>query len=285
MLKKLTFGSITFLFYILGCCAVAAGTAMFLAPNGISPGGFTGIATALNRLWGLPSGITLFAINIPVLTLGFLKLGGLFVLKTALVTFVFSCTLELFDKFAPSIITDSIIAAIFGGILLGVGISLIMLKGATTGGVDIIAKLINRRYPHITVGRVVLLFDAAVALFAAFVYGNIESALYSVVAMYTSARLMDSLLYGADKGKIIYIISESSEQICRALTTDLERGVTKLKASGGYTNKDRTVLMCTVRRHEVSSVYKIISEHDKSAFIVVGEAGEIIGEGFKAIKD
>lgn len=273
------------LFYCLGCAAFSVAITVFLSANEISPGGFTGIATALHSLFGLPSGITLFVINVPVLILGFVKLGGIFVLKTAFVTGLLSVTLELSEKFLPTVETDHILAALFGGILMGTGISLVMLRGATTGGIDIIARLINRRFPHITVGRVILFVDAAVIIFASFVYGNFESALYSVVAMYASSKVMDNVLYGADKGKIIYIVTSAPDEICTAINSRVARGVTKLSVVGGYTGNNRVMLMCTVRRHEVSGVYSVINEFDPNAFIVVGEAGEIIGEGFKNINN
>jgi len=166
---------------------------------------------------------------------------------------------------------------------MGLGISIVMLKGASTGGVDILAKFINRRFRHITMGRVILIIDAFVIAIATLVYRNIESALYSVVALYASSMIMDTVLYGADKGKLIYIVTEKSNEICKDINTRLERGVTVLKAYGGYTGNDRTLLLCTVRRYEVAGIYEVVESYDPKAFIVVTDAGEIIGEGFKRL--
>lgn len=283
MNKKMLSFLLDILYYIAGSFIYSSAVTMFISANEISPGGLTGIATVLNHLFSLPSGITLFFLNIPILIIGFIKFGGIFIIKTTIATTVLSFSLSVTDALLPAFQIDKILAAVFGGILMGLGISLVMLRGATTGGVDIIAKLINRRFRHLTVGRLILLMDAVVIAIAAVAYRNVESALYSVISMYASSRIMDTILYGADKGKIIYIVTNSPKEICAAVNTVLSRGITMLSAVGGYTGQSRVMLMCTVRRHEVSEVYSIINEYDKKAFIVVSDAGEIIGEGFKPI--
>lgn len=272
------------IFFILGCFIYSASVTMFISSNEISPGGFTGIATVINYLFKLPSGLMLLILNIPVLILGLIKFGGMFVIKTSFVTVLASLSLTVTDLLLPIFKIDKILAAVFGGILMGLGLSLVLLRGATTGGVDILAKLINKKFRHLTVGRIILIMDALVIAFAAFVYKNVESALYSVIALYSSTYIMDAMLYGADKGKIIYIVTEFPEEVCRDINNNLGRGVTMLSAKGGYTGKERSMLLCTVRRHEVSYVFDIIENRDSSAFIVVSDAGEIIGEGFKALK-
>lgn len=269
--------------YIVGCFIYSSAVTMFVSPNEISPGGFTGIATVLNYLFSLPSGIVLFLLNIPVLILGFLKFGGAFIIKTSIATVIVSFSLTVTDMLLPVFHIDKILAAVFGGTLMGLGLSLVMLRGATTGGIDILAKLINKRFRHLTVGRVILIMDAAVITLAALIYRNIESALYSVISMYASSMIMDMVLYGGDKGKLIYIVSAHPDEICKDIISELGRGVTVLSAKGGYTGKERSLLLCTVRRHEVSAVYSILNKYDKNAFIIVSDAGEIIGEGFKAL--
>ena len=213
--------------------------------------------------------------------IGFITFGGLFIVKTAIASSLLSAALTVTDLTLPSFSIDMILAAIFGGILMGIGLSLIMLRGATTGGIDIIAKLINRKYRHLTFGRLILLMDGLVILFAAIIYRNIESALYSVIAMYGTSYVMDMILYGSDKGKLVYIVTDFPNEICKSIGSKLKRGVTVLSAKGGYTGRQRSLLLCTVRRHEVSLLYEIINEFDDKSFIIVGDAGEIIGEGFK----
>lgn len=270
-----------FLYYIAGSSAYSVAVIMFLSANEISPGGLTGIATVLNHLFSLPIGTVVFILNIPVLTLGFLKFGKYFILKTALATLFVSVLLDIFEIFLPQTKIDLILASVFGGLLMGFGISLIMLRGGTTGGVDVIAKLINRRFPHISMGRIILTIDACVVALSALVYKNIQSALYSVVALYASTRIMDLLLYGADRGKIVYVISDKPQDIVSDIMTVVRRGVTVINVTGGFSGENKKMIMCTVRMNEVSSVVKNVRKHDDNAFIVIGEAGEIIGNGFK----
>lgn len=281
MRKKFLHLMVDMFWYLLGSAVYAVAVAVFISPNEISPGGLTGISELIRYFTGIPAGILLMVLNLPILILGLIKFGGLFIIKTFIATAFASVMLTVAEILAPKMVVDRILACVFGGVLMGLGLSLVLHHGATTGGVDIIAKLINRRMPHLTVGKLILGFDGVVILLAAIVYRNIESALYSVIALYVSSRLMDTVLYGADKGKIIYIISSSPDSIIKSVNKILRRGVTVLQANGGYTGQPYRMLMCTVRRHEVSEVYRIIKDCDPKAFTVVSDAGEIIGEGFK----
>lgn len=268
-------------YFVVGAAVYSVSVNMFLSPNGISPGGFTGVAAVINYVTKIPTGTMLFLFNIPILLLGYTKMGGRFIIKTSIVTALVSFGLDVSARILPPLKTDGILASMFGGIFMGIGLSLILLRGATTGGIDIIAKLINRKYRHLTVGKIILMADGVVIALNAIVYRNAESALYSIIAMYMGTRLMDVLLYGADKGKIIYIVTRKADQICREINHTVGRGVTRLSAVGGYTGEIRTMLMCTVRVHEVAAVHDAVKTHDNHAFIVVSDAGEIIGEGFK----
>ena len=273
--------AVDLLVYIAGGIIYSVAVLLFLSANEISPGGLTGIATMLNYLFMLPIGTVTFMLNIPILVIGFMKLGGIFILKTTLATVIISIILDVIEAFLPAIRINPILAAVFGGLLMGFSISMFMLRGATTGGVDIIAKLINRRFPHMTVGRLMLFVDAVVVALSAFAYKNIESALYSVIALYASSRVIDMMLYGADKGKIVYIITEESTNMAGEIMSLVKRGITVIGVTGAYTGRRLNMLMCTVRRNEVSAVCRLARENDANAFIVIAEAGEILGEGFK----
>ena len=279
--KQLFSFLIDLLFYIAGGMIYSVAVLLFLTENEISPGGLTGIATILNYLFSLPIGTVVFILNIPLLAAGFIKFGGVFIVKTAVASAVMSLTLDISGLFMPKMQIDPILAALFGGLLMGMGISLFMLRGATTGGTDIIAKLINRKFPHLTVGRLMLAADAAVVGLSALVYKNMESALYAVIAIYASSRVMDLILYGADRGKIIYVITDNAKELSDSIMSLINRGVTLLDVTGAYTGTKRQMLMCTVRRHEVAAVCRLATSCDKNAFIIVGEAGEVLGEGFK----
>ena len=269
------------LYFVAGAIIYSVSVNVFLSPNGISPGGFTGVAAVINHITNIPTGTMLFVFNIPVLIVGYIKMGGMFILKTSFVTVMVSLSLDVSAKLLPVIRADGILVSMFGGILMGIGLSLILLRGATTGGIDIIAKFINRKYRHLSVGKIILMADGVVILLNALVYRNAESALYSIVAMYMGTRLMDVLLYGADKGKIIYIITNLPDEICNEINNTVGRGVTKLSVIGGYTGETKIMLMCTVRVHEVAAIHDLVKQYDDRAFMVVSDAGEIIGEGFK----
>jgi len=285
MKKKIIGFLYDILIFIIGCFMYSVAVTVFLSSNEMTPGGITGVATAVNYVFSLPTGTVLFLLNVPILILGFVKFGGFFIIKTAIATVLLSICLEISENFLPVFVGDKILAAVFGGILAGGGLSLIIRRGATTGGVDILAKLLNRIFRHFSVGKLIFLMDTAVIALAILVYGNFESGLYSAVAIYVASYVMDKVLYGADKGKIVFVISLKAEEIATAVNERLGRGVTMISAKGSYTKEDRTVLMCTVRLYEVAALYSVIDEYDKSAFIAVGEAGEIIGEGFKIHKN
>lgn len=269
------------LYFTLGSFVYSFAITCVLAPAHISPGGITGVATVLNYLFSLPIGMTALVLNIPLLILGFLKFGMTFIARTAAATTISSLLLDLVTLFVPKIHLEGILAAIFGGVLLGLGLGTVLLRGATTGGTDIAAKLINARFAHISVGRCVLISDMLVVALTATVYGDISSALYSVVALYASSRVVDGLLYGADSGKLIFAVSLNTQEIANGIMKELSRGVTVLPSRGAYTGKASGMIFCAVRKHEVSAVHRIIHTVDNKAFIIVCEAGEILGEGFK----
>lgn len=269
------------LFFAVGSFVYSVAIIVFLSANKISPGGVTGVATALNYLFDLPIGTTVFVLNIPLLLLGFLKFGKAFILKTAITTAIVSVLLDICEIYLPRLSIDLILASVFGGSLMGLGVSLVMLRGSTTGGVDIIAKLINKRYPYLSVGRIMLFTDAVVVIISAYVYKNTQSALYSIITLYASSKIMDLMLYGADKGKIVYVISNKTQDIVSGILNEINRGVTVIDVTGGYRGEKKQMIMCTVRRNEVHAVYKYVRNTDNNAFVVVAEAGEIFGEGFK----
>ena len=269
------------IYYIVGGCIYTVSVTTFLAANEISPGGVTGIATVLNFLFNTPVGAVVFLINLPLFIISFFKIGKGFIIKTVVATAVTSLLLDFLVIILPQMHIDLILASIFGGTLMGLGVSIIMLRGSSTGGVEIIAKLFSLKYPYISMGRLMLFADFTVVVIAALVYKNVQSALYSIVALYSCSKIMDLVLYGADKGKVIYIISDKAQYIVSDILNKVGRGATFLDVKGAYTGESRQMIMCTVRRNEVHNVYATARQYDKSAFIVVCEAGEILGEGFK----
>lgn len=269
------------IYYIVGGSIYSVAIIVFLAANEISPGGVTGVATILNYLFALPIGVMVFVINIPLFIIAFLKFGKGFIIKTTIATAVVSLLLDFLVLFLPIPKIDLILASIFGGTLMGLGVSLIMLRGSSTGGVEIVAKLFAVKFPYISMGRLMLIIDFSVVIISAFVYKNVQSALYSTIALYSCSKIMDLVLYGADKGKVLYIISDKAQDIVYDILKKIGRGASLIDIRGGYTGQNRVMVMCTVRRSEVHAVYSVVRNYDKQAFIVVSEAGEILGEGFK----
>ncbi len=184
----------------------------FLDKAGISPGGFAGIAAIINRLTGLPTGATLFVINVPLLAVGFIKLGGSMIFRTLVSTFITSVAIDVFSAVLPTFSTDSIICALAGGVLMGSGMAMLFLHGSTSGGTDIAAKLLRRKYPFLSMGRLILILDAVIIGVSALVYGRMELALYAVLAIIVSTTVIDKLMYGASGGKIAFIVTKEPEE-------------------------------------------------------------------------
>ncbi len=267
--------------FVLGSAFYAFGFCFFIEPNNISSGGVTGIAAILNYIFGLPTGLMLFVLNIPLLILGFKKIGGTFIVKTLFVTLVTSLFIDSFAYFMPSFYGDRLLAALFGGVLSGLGLATVMLRGATTGGVDILAKVIRLKYPYLSMGRLVLILDGLVILFATICYGDIETALFTVVSIFVSSKVMDTILYGVDKGRLIFIVTTRGEEMTLALFENIGRGTTVVSALGGYNRQQKEMLLCAVRQQEVNRAVNTIKNTDPEAFTIVTLTGGIFGFGFE----
>lgn len=282
-LEKLFKNSITdYIIIALGASLYAASVAVFTSKNNIAPGGLTGVSTMLNYLFSLPIGAMIFLMNIPLFLWAFFKNGRGFVVKTMTGTALVSVFIDIFQAVLPFYGGNIMLAAIFGGALSGLGLGLIFARGGSTGGTDIIAVSLNKRFPHISTGRLMLLSDAVVLTAAAIVYGNIESALYAGITIFVSVRVIDAVTYGTSRGngKLIFIISDSYDVISREIIQKLGRGVTVLNGSGAYTGNSKRVLMCAARPNQVVKITKGVKIIDKNAFIVVTTANSILGEGF-----
>lgn len=275
------------LLILLGSLIFAASVNIFTAPNNIAPGGLTGLATILNYASNdlLPIGITIIVLNIPIFIWAFIEGGWKFVAKTMVATIVSSFAIDLTAPYMPAYRGDMMLTTVFGGVLAGFGLALILIRGATTGGTDMVATLLGRHFPHLSMGRLLLLLDLVIVVASALVYQNYESPLYATIVIFITTKVIDAALYGVNNGtgKMMFIISPRNLEIADRVMAELDRGVTELKARGCYTKQDNGVLLCAVRRQEVHRTYRIIYDLDPNAFIIVGEAGEITGEGFREI--
>ena len=268
------------LILIFGSFIYAIAVEVFLSPLKISPGGITGVSTALNYLSGFPTGILILIFNIPIILFGFIKFGKLFIAKSALATVLSSLFIDAIANLYTPIFSDVMLGAVFGGALIGAGLGLIMLIGASTGGIDIIVKMLNARF-NISMGRAFLLIDSAVILFASVVYRDFETALYSVLAVFISSKVVDIILCGTLDSKAIFIITDNEEIIKKEITEKVDRGVTVLPAFGGYTGRKNNILLCVARNNEINLVRNIVIKLDSNAFFFIVNAGDVIGKGFK----
>ncbi len=268
------------LYVVAGSLCYGGSVALFSAPNNIAPGGLSGLMTLANYLWGLPIGTMVLVANVPLLIVAWLKLGRSFALRTLVGTVVSSVLIDLAGGFLPAFEGDRLLAAIFGGVLAGTGLGLIFSRGMTTGGADIIARLLERRWPHIPIGRLLLLVDGAVIALSAAVYGEMESPLYAIVLVFISSVITDRLVYGGRRGAMALIISRKQEDITRRILADLSRGVTLLDATGAYTRDAGQVILCAVRRPEFYTLKQLVYTTDPDAFVLLVAADEVLGQGF-----
>lgn len=268
------------LILILGSFVYAVAVQVFLSPLKISPGGLTGVATALNYITEFPTGVYLVLFNAPIIVLGAVKFGKMFIAKSAVAVILSSLFIEIVNRFYTPMFSDVMLCAVFGGALIGGGLGLVMLVGASTGGIDIIVKTLNLKF-NISIGRAFLLIDGAVIIFAAVVYRDFQSALYSVVAVFVSSKVVDIILCGTLDSKAVFIITEQEDIIKNAITNEVDRGVTVLPAFGGYTGRRNNILLCVARNNEINTVRNIVKNLDINAFFFIVNAGDVIGKGFK----
>ena len=269
----------------LGSLIYALAYNIFFAPNQVAMGGLTGLGQVLNAVIPvLPVGGTVFAMNVPLFFLGWKYIGG-HLLVSSLYAMTFSSfaidVLDMIYRFPP---TDTMLAAIFGGALLGLGIGLVFAKGATTGGTDLIARLLKLKFAWLPMGTLVLFPDFAVIVLAAIAFGRVESALYGVVALFVTTKVMDLVLYGLDSSKVAYIISDAYREIADAITHDMERGLTLLHGEGGWSGAEKKILLVAFKQKQIVALKQTVKAIDPSAFLIVCGAHEVLGDGFREYK-
>ena len=276
--------TIDILFDLLGSLLLAVGLHSFAEPCAIAPGGVSGVALMLRHLFGLPVGLTTLLLNIPLLWLALRFLGKSFTgktLRTLLISTVFIDSLAILR--IPSYTGDRMMGSICAGLLIGAGLAFIFLRGSTTGGVDILSYQLQQRWPHIPIGRALLIIDGIILGASVLVFHDLESGLFGMAALFCQTKVIDGILYGIDNGSMVYIISNQHDQIAARILQELNRGATLLSGYGAYSRQPRNVLLCAVRRPQFSKLKSIVHETDPNAFLVVTEAGEIWGEGFKRL--
>lgn len=260
----------------------AAAIALFLDPNQLAPGGVSGIAIIVNHLLPIPTGTLILMMNVPLLLLGMWKLGFQFVLSTLVAVISSSVFTNLLAPYGP-LTTDPLLAACAGGGLLAVGMGLLFKLGATSGGTDILIRVIKLKYKHLKTGSLFLITDCCVIAASALVFRNVDLALYAAIATILSSFCLDLVLYGRDEAKLVYLITDHEKAIANRLLEELEIGVTYLQGQGAYTRDNKKVILCAMQKRLLPRVQEIAMEEDPYAFLIVTSASEIFGEGFKDI--
>lgn len=250
-------------------------------PNHIVSGGVTGISQILNLLTGFPVGVAVICLNVPLFLWAWKSLRKRFVALTGVCMVLSSMAIDLLEPVTRPITADPMLAAVYGGLVKGAGFGLIYTTGATTGGVDIPARMLRRRYPHINFSTFILLLDAVIILAYALIFRRFDSCMYTLICMYISNKIVTLILYGPVDSRICYIISDRSEELRRAITQRLGRGATLLHGQGAWSGKDKQVILCVVKPPQIARLRALVQEIDESAFFVVSDARGVYGKGFE----
>lgn len=254
---------------------------LFLDPNMLAPGGVSGIAIILNRVVGVKTGTLMLLINIPIFIFGVWKLGIRMMISTMYSTFLASNFINYFSR-QPAVTQEPLLAALVGGSLAAVGLGVTFKAGSTTGGTDIIVKYLREKMPYLKTGTLMLSLDVLVVTTSAIVFGDLERALYAGISVGVTSFVLDLVLYGRDGAKLIYIISDQSENISKRLLQELDVGVTYLEGAGAYSGKEKQVIFCVLKKPLSPRAETIVKEEDPQAFLIITNATEIFGEGYKS---
>lgn len=265
---------------IVGSFIMAFAVSFFLLPNELSSGGFSGIATIFYYKLKIPMGVTIASLNIPLFLIGGYKIGKTFFLKSVIGTLSLSIFIDILDIFKP-LTNDKMLAAIYGGILTGMGTAIILKSHSSTGGSDLLTNIIKKYNNKIELGRVITIIDAVIVFLNVVILNKIEIGLYSAIAIYLMGLMIDVVFEGIFFSKLIFIISDKSEIIANEIQSKINRGITGLEGIGMYERKEKLVLMCAVGRRDIASIKKLVRNIDKEAFVVVTNSREVLGIGFK----
>lgn len=277
-----------YLLIVLGCAIYAVGFQFFCFPNEIISGGVVGIAMILNALSGLPVGVLTILLNVPLFVVAWKHFGLDFLLGSLAGMLLMSVMVDLLATTGYVATSDPMLGAVIGGVLKGAGMGLVFCVGATTGGMDIVVKFLRQRYNHINFGTIMLAIDVSVITLYALILSahNYESAMYSLIAMFASTKVIDLLLYGMDNSCICYIISENSEALIREITSGhMHRGVTVLEGEGAYSHRKKQVIMCVIKRNQIPEVRRLVRGIDEQAFVIMTDAKNVFGNGFGSIAE
>ncbi len=265
----------------IGIAIVAIGINMFFVPNKIAAGGITGLATVLHYLSGLSVGSLMLIFNVPLFIIGIKILGAKYGLKTLYGAIALAVLVDVFAPYTPTLTHDILLNSIYGGLLVGVGMGLVFRFRGNTAGTALAAAILHKIF-NITVGQALLILDFFVVAFAGIVFKSPELALYAIIAIFVTAKIIDLVQEGPNNSKAFFIMAAEPEFLAEGILKEVDRGVTFLQGKGGYTGQDRELLLCVVETSEVTQLKELIYQHDPQAFIIVTDAQEVLGEGFSS---
>ena len=259
---------------------MALGTALFLLPNQLSSGGFAGISTIIYYLFNMPLGITMLILNIPLIILTIIKVGKEIAIKGIFGTIVLSTFIDIFEKLKP-LTEDRLLACIYGGILVGLGTAIVLKANASTGGTDLLSYIVRAFKPHFKISNLIVIVDITIVFLNVLFFKEVEIGLYSAIAIYLMGKMIDIVFEGVYFTKMMFIVSNKYKEIAQEIGQKLDRGSTAIYAKGTYTREKKMVLWCVASRGEVVKIKQIAQEIDPRAFIVISNAREAWGKGFK----
>lgn len=271
---------IDFIKMIIGTVIMAIGIEQFLLPNQLSTGGFSGIGTIIYYMFQIPVGTMMLLLNIPLFIIAYFKVGQKFFINAIAGTLLLSYFLNFFQQFNP-ITDDRVLAFLYGSVIVGIGTAIVLKSNGSTGGTELLANVIKAYKPHVKTGNLIVIFDTIIVAANTIFFKEIEIALYSALAIYVMGKILDIFFEGIDFTKMLLIISPEWEKISNKIDKELRRGSTALYAEGMYKKQDKKILLCVMSRREIREARKIIEEVDPFAFIIITNAREVYGEGFK----
>ena len=274
---------VMYLKIVIGAALYAAGFQFFLYPNAISTGGLTGIAMIINFFSGLPVGVMTIIMNIPLFIFSWKKFGLNFIIASLVGTILASAFVDLFAQIPLEVTHEPLLGAIYGGIIKGFGLGVVYHTGATTGGVDIVAKFLRRKYQHINFSTFILALDIVVISAFAILFKRYDSAMYAIICMFIASKMIDLVLYGAINSKVCYIITDKSAEIKDGLLNQLHRGVTYLHGQGAWSGQEKDIILCVIKQSQIVELKHLVRALDEHAFVIVSDSREVFGNGFSYI--
>ena len=271
---------------LVGALIYSLGTQYFIVPAQIAPGGAVGIALMINFLTDLPIGTLTLLVNLPLLVLAWKYLSHQFTIRTAIATVIVTIVLDvLVTPSCPMYSGDRLLGSVYGGIVVGIGMALIFMAGFTTGGTDIAGYLLQKKFPHYSIGRALMMIEGVILAMSIVVFQDVDAGLFGLISVYVQTKAIDMILYGSGSASQATIITKAADQISKRVIDELERTATILDGKGAYSGADTSVVICTVRKSEFVRLKEIIADCDENAFVVVNETSEVLGLGFKGFTE